>query len=210
MLFLIGFIASILVGCGTEPKATTTQIKWGHLDYAPNALLLQIPPDGAVGVCGPFADEVSEAIRVCGGVINRADRINIRGDCQHAKYIKTEAWTQAAICKVFNLPANCNIVGFAGGNQLVLRQDFPRNNNLVLHEVGHFWGMCDQYRGNTRDGWIASCSKEHRSNKRHAESIMGAATTGRTKLTDDDIAGIKAMAVRTDIPANRLWQAAQN
>jgi len=202
-LSIIGVL--LLFSCGSD-KAPTSKTSWGHLDYARSALLLKVPPNGDLGICGPYRAEVTTAIQTWAEVIGRRHYISFDANCDRALHIKTEAWSQAQICRQFNLPSNCNIVGFAGGNQLVLRKDFPRNNNLVLHEVGHFWGMCDQYADSSQPGgWLSSCSKSYRSSARHPESIMGAATTGRTALTPDDIAGIKAMALRTDIPLNAAW-----
>ena len=203
MYVLIGIALSMIISCGTAPEPTS--LKWGHLKSARNALLLKVPPDGNLGICGPYADDVSEAVRTWAAVINRAEQINISDDCRQKIHIKTEAWSHARICQLFSLPINCRIVGFAGGNQLVIREDFPLDNNLVLHEVGHLWGMCDQYRGNTRDGWMNNCNQYYRSSQRHGESAMGAAYKGRTALTADDIKGIKALAIRNDIPMNSRW-----
>lgn len=61
----------------------------------------------------------------------------------------------------------------------------------LTHEIGHIWGLCDQYEGPT------NCDAKHSTEHKVLDSVMGTATfRERIFLTDDDIAGIRALGVR--------------
>ena len=62
---------------------------------------------------------------------------------------------------------------------------------VLTHEMGHVWGMCDQYEGST------NCDQAHSSSHPVEASIMGArGATQPFYLTDDDITGIRALGAR--------------
>ena len=95
-------------------------------------------------------------------------------------------------------------------------QQFPRTNNdlarskeptfaVLLHELGHGWGMCDMYEDNTdNDGFHSNCSTAHRGSPATEDEIMGQASRpgkARFKLSAADIAGLQALLSRSDVPA---------
>ena len=62
---------------------------------------------------------------------------------------------------------------------------------VLTHEVGHIWGLCDQYEG------ASNCDTNHSTSHKVLDSLMGAATSREmVYLTDDDIEGIRALGVR--------------
>jgi hypothetical protein len=72
--------------------------------------------------------------------------------------------------------------GFAG-----TRMTLP----VLTHEFGHAWGMCDQYENSS------NCDARNATSHLATESVMGAATVKEpVYLTDDDIAGIRALGAR--------------
>lgn len=72
--------------------------------------------------------------------------------------------------------------GFAG-----TRMTLP----VLTHEFGHVWGMCDQYESSN------NCDARNSTSHLATESVMGAATVREpVYLTDDDIAGIRALGAR--------------
>lgn len=76
------------------------------------------------------------------------------------------------------------------------RMSFPS----LVHEVGHVWGLCDQYEG------ARNCDPVNSTSHLVPESIMGGATAReRVFLTDDDIDGIRALARRPGFDAG--WPA---
>ena len=59
---------------------------------------------------------------------------------------------------------------------------------VLTHEYGHVWGLCDQYEGSM------NCDPVNSTSHRVEASIMGArGATQRLYLTDDDIAGVRAL-----------------
>lgn len=71
---------------------------------------------------------------------------------------------------------------------------------VVVHEIGHVWGLCDQYEGAT------NCDPQNSTSHIVTESIMGPSTLReRMFLTDDDVAGIRALARRPGFDAR--WPA---
>ncbi len=76
--------------------------------------------------------------------------------------------------------------------------------NLV-HEVGHAWGMCDQYDVATGTNCDPRHSRLNKEKKIELEpkSIMGGTGTEQVLyLTNDDIIGIQEMAKRADLANN--------
>ncbi len=73
---------------------------------------------------------------------------------------------------------------------------------VLVHEFGHVWGMCDQYEG------PSNCDPNFKSPHPDTKSMMAAASNvARLYLTDDDITGIRALANRPGFNAG--WLAAE-
>jgi hypothetical protein len=67
---------------------------------------------------------------------------------------------------------------------------------VLTHEIGHVWGMCDQYEG------AGNCDPVNSSSHVVSDSIMGGASMReRGFLTDDDIIGIRTLARRPGFDA---------
>lgn len=61
----------------------------------------------------------------------------------------------------------------------------------ITHEIGHIWGLCDQYESSS------NCDPVHSSSHKVLDSLMGSAVyREKIYLTDDDIEGIRALAAR--------------
>jgi hypothetical protein len=71
---------------------------------------------------------------------------------------------------------------------------------VLVHEIGHVWGLCDQYES------AANCDPQNSTTHLVSESIMGSASIReRGYLTDDDIDGIRALVARPGFDAG--WPA---
>lgn len=77
-------------------------------------------------------------------------------------------------------------------NQVIYSQNGKLLTLTTLaHEIGHIWGLCDQYEGPT------NCSATNSSTHKVLDSVMGAASMReKIYLTDDDIDGVRALAAR--------------
>jgi hypothetical protein len=69
--------------------------------------------------------------------------------------------------------------------------------NVLVHEFGHVWGLCDQYEG------PSNCDPNFKSEHPDLKSMMAAASNiAKLYLTDDDITGIRALAQRPGFNAS--------
>ena len=80
----------------------------------------------------------------------------------------------------------------------------------ILHEVGHNWGLCDQYIAIGEDGkdTAANCNDNlagHGNSNKVTSAVMGAGH--RSDLTDDDIEGIKYIVNQPGVAQNDQWKA---
>ena len=75
--------------------------------------------------------------------------------------------------------------------------------SVLLHEIGHAWGMCDMYEDNIDgDGFHSNCSAKFCGKKATDDEIMGQATRpgkARFKLSSADVEGITALLSRADV-----------
>ena len=74
---------------------------------------------------------------------------------------------------------------------------------LIIHEIGHVWGMCDQYE---MHGGKTNCDPHNSSHDQYGrhtlveDTVMNSAfPIAKSYLTDDDILGIKKLASRSDL-----------
>ena len=69
---------------------------------------------------------------------------------------------------------------------------------VIVHEVGHIWGLCDQYAG------VDNCNPQHSSPVKDESSIMAASgQLSKLYLTRDDRIGIRKLARREGF--NQQW-----
>lgn len=62
---------------------------------------------------------------------------------------------------------------------------------VLTHEIGHVWGMCDQYEG------APGCDPQNSTSHPVADAVMGARSIREPIfLTDDDVTGIRRLAGR--------------
>ena len=69
---------------------------------------------------------------------------------------------------------------------------------VIVHEVGHIWGLCDQYTG------VDNCNPQHSSPTKDESSIMAASgQLSKLYLTRDDRVGIRKLVQREGF--NQQW-----
>jgi hypothetical protein len=235
-LFLVLFSVNLL-GCKLR-NLVGTNVKHGAEDglLATNSVLLKAGPNDSILVCGKYAQEVEKSIKDWASQIGRSEIVKVQSQCPNARQnyayvVETRdnetSKVVAEYCKedtdmtAFAYP---NDYGFAGRwfyvnncNDLSDVKSFSWKINIA-HEVGHLWGMCDQYNVDEAKkgigvGMHATCSSNFRS--RFAElSVMNAGgvldenssfISKSVILMPNDAVALRLMACRSDIPANETW-----
>ena len=88
-------------------------------------------------------------------------------------------------------------------SERVFHYDQNYHNRTIAHEIGHFWGLCDQKLWNGKPSPL--CDPNNQSLNIDTKSMMSYSTTVR-HLVEDDKEGMRALAKRKDIPANAAWK----
>jgi hypothetical protein len=193
-----------------EPAAAGLAL-WGHLDGFLEPTLVNVPPNAKIAVCADakMLAPVMNAMRAWATALGRLEHLKLEATCDPAG---ASGWVSVVDPVSAQDKADCQSDAFAdpafkktdfGGGIMVCHPD-QEMVGLLIHEVGHLWGMCDQYADDTFEvGMHSSCSKVNASASATTSVMNG---TGPKELTPDDVAGIKALAARTDIPANAVWK----
>lgn len=175
--------------CGAPETHPSSQIQWGVLRGAAatfrSARTLLICGDGALRPVG------NDALW---------EWNNARG--RHHSMVNSPSCAPRyrfdASLRVVSQPCSAGVAGFhtQSGNHhdITICAGVPRANwiRVMLHEVGHAFGLCDQYSpGNSSQIAFHSNCGWPRSN-RPARSVMGGLYSGSPEaLTPDDVLGIK-------------------
>lgn len=197
---IISPIAGIIfavISCGKPQEEDRSDLNWGvyrqtwHINHTG---LLSLPPNSKICVRGYMAKETVAAIKQWTDAVGRTARLPANVDCVDGKRNIEVRGPRDAACQG----------GIAGDTNTVDRirvcQQYPAPvlQHVLLHEVGHMWGLCDQYGG----------GQDCQQGRVNPNTIMGVAT-GRTSLTPDDIEGIKYVTSQPNLGANRAWQSIQ-
>ena len=102
---------------------------------------------------------------------------------------------------------------------LALKVDFKKfkkdstytKYTVMLHEMGHLWGLCDQYKTLNSLGYdtLRNCSDDfigHTNNDKKSDTIMGNGAHRLRGLTLDDVAAIQNVANFTNQGTNQQWK----
>lgn len=173
----------------------TSKTKYGFVEKQ-SYLFINIKPGETIRVCGDtHFNLVEKSIQKWGEAIHRSFKVEESCDDPHVRMHGYEDDETKEICEENGLHNRMAV-------QYNDRPDFwdcDKSPNLVpfsvLHEVGHLFGMCDQY-----DAGLVGCKMY----RQPADgSVMRSATT--LDLMPDDILGIRVLACMTNYPANAEW-----
>lgn len=182
--FKVGFAVSAVVmitACGVRG---TSGAKWGELDHGDGSWLSDLGPNEALHVCSDdptLVDMGIKAIKMWAEPIGRAALMKIDTNCGQGGRSVTLHGGSVGPC------GGGSAVGCSAGDDIYVAD--PISNigyNVVIHEVGHQWGMCDQYAR------VNNCDVSGPQGK-DPNAMMGAAD-GKMSLTQDDIDGIRHLA----------------
>lgn len=173
--------------------ADLSQTSWGSLysnKITSNTVMLTVAPNEPVAVCGTeeVRNTIKEAIIMWASAIGRDKYMNIVG-CDDVARVKIDTNKKSNI----GVPAYIDPVA---GDITYKDETFP----ILLHEIGHAWGLCDQYAG------VNNCNeaiKGHGNRNKVGDSVM--ATAKFSELKEDDIEGIKYVTSISEVPTNASW-----
>jgi hypothetical protein len=182
-------------------------VSWGHNRVISPAALIRLPPNAAIAACGAYQDWTIWAVSQWAQAINRHRDLKIVA-CDQAS-------ADAARIQVNYVAVNDTFAwAYMDTRVIEVHTGAVQNNaafgSLMLHEVGHLWGVCDQHSmivatSQGMPSWNYFCDPNYRSPQPDPNAVMGLAV-GRQKLTWDDKEAIRRLATRPEIPANAAWQ----
>jgi hypothetical protein len=200
-----------LAQCKTVlPPTPESDLYFGNFPGVPanSGFLINLPPGSKVTVCEDYQDEAKRAVLAWAAAIGRETQLIVTKGCQadaDRKYYVYQRNRSAAACRQAYpsyTPGAFSRTTTTGGQIYICHPNTDRMIfQTLLHEFGHNWGMCDQYQGG------AACDVYHRTTylSQH-KSVMGCSYADH--LEQDDLAGIRYMANRQDIPVNKIWSEA--
>lgn len=210
LLFTVTIVLTALMSSCQPPKSVISRVKWGVLGQDGSKSLIDVKPGESIGVCGndPAAVQaLISAIKAWAEPIGRASQLKIINSCNgSSKFVRITAGSKG--------PCPEGAAGCSGGNDIwVMDYRSAVGIHIVLHEVGHQWGLCDQYDVTAAFGLPDNCEFEGPRGK-DPNAVMGSAR-GLTRLTADDIEGIKYLAdlhptMRRRSSANDQWKKIQS
>lgn len=180
-------------------------LKWGHLRYEQASggnWLTNIGPQDQVELCGDAPEKLEIAVRKWADAIGRG------------KHMKFAQCNQANAGKKIKLTLRlnfaeypCTINGVQGAttpNDGVIRvcsRLAAPEAYVILHEVGHMWGMCDMYPGQTQN-----CDPNNMTQIDNSAIMGNGSIKDNPDLSPDDRDGVIAMAARPDFASvKKAW-----
>ena len=194
-IVLLLLMAGLLQGCKppTEPES---RLQWGVHKSARAANLLNLLPNQSVEVCADKQDWVAashEAIQKWAAALGRWEHIKIAPCGQRSDLtINVQGFESTGLNYFTARPGKIFMKSSATGNFL---------RAIALHEFGHSFGLCDQYK----DAGSSNCS-DARSERQQNEEVMGATNASKLNLTMGDIEGVRKAASDLSVRANAQWQ----
>jgi hypothetical protein len=196
------FAQVFLMSCNSSANRKT-RLKWDLLGQADYANMLSVLPNESVEICSSdqeLIDEAKSAIQQWSVAINRWGHFKLN-DCGKGSDLRinmvpfTPTAQENILARNFywKNPGHIDVLFNITG-------DFKKA--VVLHELGHSFGLCDQYE---KEGYNPGCSGIGTPRKQNNE-IMGATDQTKLKLTDGDIKGALEAATNPQIPFSKPWK----
>lgn len=211
-LLLVSILGPLACGEKAGKVGETSDLMYGFLNNK-TASLLTLKPGDKVLVCGTQQENLRElafvSVKKWSEASGRANLVVEQNEsCTNRKQYA------ASIAVAYN-GSNCqgNILGYhsqSGQHHDIVSCPLAKSSQgpaTMLHEVGHAWGLCDQYDENNaaRITFHDNCQSQYKS-AAAARSIMGGGYQNSPNgLTEDDFLGIRIGACRPDIAANTAW-----
>ena len=185
VLFLV--ILTSFSACSPNQPEKTSALQYGFLPSS-GAQLIHVRSGSVIRICGVYQSDITWAISTWGRAINR--RYSFESGCTGQRinsYSALDPYAQEN-CSRYRLQSRMYSLGQQVPQLLVDCGGYGREK--ILHEVGHLFGLCDQYASE-----LGHCAYNHGV---VTGSVMSVANS--LVLKDDDIEGIRALAARAGSP----------
>lgn len=197
ILMVVGLMfLGAITGCKPFSEDDDGQLKWGVHRMARNANILNMLPNQSIEVCADRQDWVAagqESIQKWATAIDRWAHMKVVNCGQAADLtIRVSPGEMTGLNYFTARPGRIQIKSGASGNFL---------RAISLHEFGHSFGLCDQYK----DAGSAGCSDAKSARQENSE-VMGATNASKLNLTMGDIEGVRKAASDMSVRANQAWQ----
>ena len=184
---------TLLTGCASQ----FSKMSWGIMQEHQSAVLIsKLPPNGKVCISSDnqsVGESIARSIKVWAKEINRDTHITVETSCSGSADVRMSArLTDQSTCPTAQTYPTLGQIEYSSGYA---------SFEVMLHEVGHNWGLCDQYQG------VANCAdwlEGHTNSDKVGNSVMG--SNGSSTLMSDDIEGIKYLANLETIVMNKNWK----
>jgi hypothetical protein len=190
--------ASLLLSHCRGADPSSSKLDWAHIPLSPGYQnwLINVPPQQSIRVCGTDQDVTIRAIKKWAAVIGREQHLNVvpcqQGNAQSATVQVTREFCDGV---AFADPDTRRIMICPGITQV--GYDY---SHVILHEVGHLWGLCDLYTPS-----YYNCDRTYNEGVDPSALMMGGAGNA-TEIQQDDREGLIALSRRPEFAANRIWQ----
>lgn len=190
-------VIALVVGSCTPPngQGKNSRIKWGMLEGGGTANIIGLKPGDSLEFCSSDPDDVAGAERATerwATAIGRWGHFKMNKCSSNSTVtINIEKFGQTGLNYWNAKPGRIYVNSGANGDFL---------NAILLHEVGHSFGLCDQYK----DAASANCSA-NRSQQQQNSEIMGSTSPKKLELGPGDIEGVKSVAADPEIDSTKTW-----
>lgn len=195
--FMICVCFLFVYGC--DGKSSQSKLEWGHLNNIGQQNLILATPTDRIAICGINPEVTSWAVLSWANAIGRAAVMS-----RNLIPCGTGGATNTVTVEIANggdAPAWTSGTDVTVNSAMVQTSPNQFYRAIMLHEVGHAWGLCDQYAD------MGNCDPNN-STQFDDSAVMGSTTEDKQQLTPDDVAGIKALSLRPDVSSSTMWQGA--
>jgi hypothetical protein len=181
-------LLALMVQC-KHRQDDTSHVKYGYYKVTPQHLI-NLPTGGVITICGAHSTEIKEAILIWGAALER--RYDFKFDCTSPNIVSYAADDPFALaeCKKWkekgiDLTGRMYTESYKNPMPMVDCGSARDKRKSILHEVGHFFGLCDQYHSQIQNCDLTTSPVPG--------SVMQSAD--RLDLSADDIVGIRNLAI---------------
>ncbi len=201
LALLIG-LTPVAFACRPVPQDDIDYgLDWGHLPYVTTDRnkLIHADPDDKIEICGINPEVTIWAVLSWAQPIQRFERLK-------QNLVPCNSGGSGRKVLVEEINGGNKAPAWTAGSTVTINKDKIHNYNdnffkaIMLHEIGHAWGLCDQYAS------VNNCHSG--AGPKVNDAVMGSTHQGKLQLHNDDMIGIRELSERGDLPANSLWRTA--